>query len=747
MRSAGRPTQSRILALLTTALSLVCAAEAPIAGQPPPAANADSPPAADSADATLVTMSPIYSPGDPAPGRPDTIAEGPKRGPAGPKALGTIDHALFTQAFDAADRHDWRTARIFAAQGSDRIAKKLIEWRYLLDDRSAPSFAEIAAFLSETPNWPREDALVQRAEQIMPAGLDPNQVIAWYGMRAPTTGAGAIRLGEALIAVGRREAGNAFIRDGWVHHTFTSAEEAQILRQHGDVLNDADQRARLTQFLARDDVAGARRQMARVDSQTSRLADARLKLKSNPSLVGRLTGGLDSSLRNDPGLIFDSARALRRDGKDEDAWAVMLAAPLSKDTLPAPDQWWAERHIMARDALKVGKPDLAYQLVSAHGLDGGNGLADAEFLSGWIALRYLNKPDVALGHFQTLAKGVSLPISRARAYYWIGRAQEAMSQPNEAVGSYRKAANDSSTYYGQLALTRIQSAPVLHLAAASPDVKAVETAFESDDRVRAMEVLGDLGERYLLRIFALHLAHEYGSPAQFTMLAEVVAKLEDPSVTLRIAKLASYKDTLLFPYLDPVINLPPPPKGVSVEPALVLGLTRQESEFDAGAVSGVGARGLMQVMPASAKETAKTHGIVYRSAKLTDPTYNMQLGMAHLSDSLRQWDGSYILALASYNAGAGAAKNWIATYGDPRSQGVDPIDWIELIPYGETRNYVQRVLENIEVYRNRLAGSDQRLMILTDLYRPNAPPPALVLNVPAPPSPVPVPKPAPVRSD
>ena len=753
MRSIGRPARTIFLALMTSASTFVFGAEVPCAAQPAPATdsapdvNPSDPPAAGSDEATLITMSPIYSPGDPQPGKPDHILDAPVRGPAGPKALSIVDHALFTHAFDAADRHDWRTARVFAAQGTDPVAKKLIAWRALQDERSGAGFADIDAFLSQSPNWPRQDALIQRAEQIMPAGLDPYQVIAWYGTRAPTTGAGAMRLGEALIAVGRRDAGNATIREGWVHYAFTAAEETQILHQHADALSEADQSARLTIFLDHNDVAGAKRQMSRVDSQTQRLADARLKLKADPALAIRLTGGLDPSLRSDPGLILDSARALRKTGKDEAAWAAMLAAPLDKDTFPAPDQWWSERHIMARDALKAGKPDLAYQLVSTYGMDAGNGLADAEFLSGWIALRYLNKPDVALNHFLDLAKGATLPTSRARAYYWIGRAQEALNRPNDAVASYGKAAKDSSTYYGQLALTRIQVAPILHLPTALPDVKLAAIPFENDERVRAMEVLGDLGERYFLGVFALYLAHVYDSPAQFTLLAQLVAKVEDTSVTLRIAKLASYKDAFLFPYLDPVIDLPAPPKGVDVEPAVVLGLTRQESEFDPAAVSGVGARGLMQVMPASAKEAAKTHGITYRPAELNDPGYNMQLGMAHLSDSLKQWDGSYILSLASYNAGAGTVRNWIAAYGDPREPGVDPIDWIELIPYGETRNYVQRVLENIEVYRNRLAGSDQKLMILNDLYRPNAPSAAIVLKVAATPTAVPVPQRAPERTD
>jgi soluble lytic murein transglycosylase len=276
----------------------------------------------------------------------------------------------------------------------------------------------------------------------------------------------------------------------------------------------------------------------------------------------------------------------------------------------------------------------------------------------------------------------------------------------------------------------MSSEPVLQLTTALPDIASVQPAFVLDDRVRAMRVLADLGQRTLLRVFAMSIANETENAGYFNLLADLMAGYGDRTAALRIAKLASYKNVVLLPYLDPLVELPALPAGASVEPALVLGLTRQESEFDAGAISTAGARGLMQLMPATARRTATAYGITYRQAGLSDPTYNMRLGMAHLSDLLRQWNGSYILTIASYNAGPGNVENWIETYGDPRTSEIDPLDWIELIPFGETRNYVQRVLENTQVYRNRLTGSDQRLALRTDLHRPNASPPvALVTNL------------------
>jgi soluble lytic murein transglycosylase len=242
-------------------------------------------------------------------------------------------------------------------------------------------------------------------------------------------------------------------------------------------------------------------------------------------------------------------------------------------------------------------------------------------------------------------------------------------------------------------------------------------AFEADDRVQAMRLLMQAGDRSNVRLFALAIASGSSDTKRLQMLAELVASTGDQALGVKVAKNASYSDIYLQPYLHPLVPLPKS-SGDVPEAALVLGLTRQESEFDSGAVSVAGARGLMQLMPASAKHAASMSRLAYRPSDLNNPEYNMQLGMATLAEYLDRWNGSYILGIASYNAGPSNVRNWVETYGDPRDPSVDPIDWIESIPYPETRNYVQRVLENLQVYRNRLSNSDQSLVILSDLYRP-----------------------------
>jgi soluble lytic murein transglycosylase len=348
----------------------------------------------------------------------------------------------------------------------------------------------------------------------------------------------------------------------------------------------------------------------------------------------------------------------------------------------------------------------------------GGSFMDGEFLAGWIALRYLHNTQLAYDHFGRLANGVTYPISVARAHYWLGRTAETAGDMPRAASEYEKAAEQSATFYGQLAIAKIAANPVLRVSDAStaPTAEA-RAAFESDDRVKAIRLLAGAGERGDIRQFANSLANDPPLPDRLQMLAELVAQTGDTAMSVRVAKAASYSGYNLLGYLHPVVALPGSSGGP--EPALVLAIARQESEFDPGVVSGAGARGLMQLMPATAKRAADMLGVGYRLAALTaDPVYNIQLGMATLSEYVGRWDGSYILGIATYNAGPGNVQNWIDTYGDPRNPGVDPVDWIESIPFPETRNYVQRVIENLEVYRNRLTNGDRPLSIIADLYRP-----------------------------
>ena len=701
----------------------------------------------------VVTMQPVDSATDTARTGGESIpAPTSERRASNARTLGAGDLDLYSKAFTAGNRGDWTAARSLADQGRDRVARLVITWRYLLDPNGGASFGEISSFLRDHPEWPLRETLFARAEHAIAQTMAPGAVLSWFGDRKPITGIGKVRLGEALIATGKRDDGRNLIRDAWIEDSFEPSEELAIIRSHGDILTPDVDRQRLDHLLWRNDLTAARREMSRVQADSQRLAQVRMALKTNPRAGERMVDALPQTLRNDPGIIFDRARMLRQAGGSDDVPALLVRTPTREMAKIDPDNWWGELNLAARDAMKGGSYDTAYRLVSDTGLSEGTDFAEAEFMAGWIALRFLQSPDKALGHFRQLAQGVSRPISLGRAYYWAGRAYEAQGDAASAAREYRKAAENPETFYGQLALTRLEPAPRLHLKDTPADPARVRADYEKSDLTRAMAVLADLGEEGMLRLFAVHDVETHPIAGHVELLAEDLVRMGFPDIALRVAKTASYEGIDLLTYSHPLIALPQY-KGPGTQPehALVLGLIRQETEFNPDAVSRVGAVGIMQLMPRTARRMAQLAGLPYRHSDLkTNTHYNMQLGMAELSADLGDWGGSYILAAAAYNAGAGNVKKWIATYGDPRSPGVDPIDWIEQIPFSETRNYVQRVIENTEVYRSRLAGRGEPLQILADLYRPKAPPdtpPLRTPPAPAAPATGPAPQVRPDRAD
>ena len=641
--------------------------------------------------------------------------------------LSAADHDIFAQAFAAAARSDWSRALALGDQGQDSLARQLLQWRYAQDRNSGATFAQIDAVLKMAADWPQKNTLYARAEAAMGPELTAAQTVAWFGARTPASGIGRVRLGEALVATGQQVKGAALIRQGWSEGSFDEPTEAGILAKDAAYLTPESDKARLDALLWRDEITPARRQMARVDAKAAALAQARIALEGGlPHAKPFLAKVTDMQ---DPTLLYNWARQLRLDHQPDAARAKLLQASPTALAQGHTARWWAEVNVEARDALAAGDPRTALALVDHAMLPVGDEYAEQQFLGGFIALRFLKDPARALTYFRQLGANVSRPISKSRAEYWQGRAYEALGDTDNAYAHYRLAAAWPESFYGQLSIAHTQNAPLLHVndLAVEPVAKS---EIESDPLMPAMKVLADLGQEGDLLLFAGKEAEVYSAPRH---LKQVLMSLSDwgyPEIAVRLAKTASYAGAPMLAFTHPVLTPPPyPGPGVAPNPALVLGLIRQETEFNPYAVSTANARGLMQVMLASARTAARAAKLPYRpEALLSDTAYNMQLGMVEFQSHIAAYDGSMVLAIASYDAGPGNVKKWLASNGDPRS-GTDAIDWIEQIPFPETRNYVERVLENMEVYRDRLAGSDQPLAILADLYAPVTPP-GTVLGAP-----------------
>jgi len=646
------------------------------------------------------------------------------------KALTQADYALTQRAVAKAQAGDWAAASRTAARIGDRAARQIILWLELQDRHSGRSYVEIVAFLNANPDWPRRSRLERRAEQAFLAeDPDTGSVLAWFDLTPPLTGEGKIRFGEALIEAGAVARGEELIRLGWIEHDFSSSREAEIIRDYTAILRQEDHIARLDRLLWDHDATDARQMAALVGADHAALAEARIRLVRRSPGVDRAVAAVPATLLDDPGLLLDRARWRRRAGTPETAVPLILRAPTTADQMVRPDQFWRERHLHARRLIKERDYQTAYDLVKVHGLSSGVDFAEAEWLAGWLALRFLNDPTSAYFHFRTLLANVKTPISRARAAYWAGRAAEADGRSEDAAFYYETAATYDTVYYGQLARQSLLGTDTSINVAAGP--RQPPPSFQTSSAVAAMKILHDLEEETLFNSFFYHLSRYFDDAGDFEAMAEWFLQAGLPKFSIRTAKAAARKGIQLPDYAYPTVALPDVRSvGEPVERALVFGISRQESEFDPKAVSRAGARGLMQLMPATAKRTARKHGLSYTPARLlNDPAYNTQIGTTHLGDLLDTYSGSYVLTIAAYNAGGGRVNEWIATYGDPRTPGIDPIDWVEQIPFSETRNYVQRVLENTQIYRTRLAGQPVPIELVKDLHRagvvPNAPPDAV----------------------
>jgi soluble lytic murein transglycosylase len=625
-------------------------------------------------------------------------------------ALSPGDRQAYAAAFSAARRGDWSQAWRQADAAHDPLLRKVLRWIELSRGNDA-TFAAISEFVEQNPEWPGQLALKQRAEEAI-SSVPDSVARAWLKKYPPVTPYGKFRQADLLFAAGQRDAATALVRDVWINGDLSGYDEQSILQRYSGIIRKEDHIKRLDRLVWNGLEDQAKRMYPRVPQEWRTLAHARFRLGEMAPGVEKLVAKVPASLQSNPGLLYERARWRRRKEMFDSALEIVANAPRE---LGRPVAWWTERQILGRRLLADGKPQLAYKLISRHGLAEGSAQADAEFLAGWIALRSLKDPKTAYDHFVRLYDTVKLPISASRGAYWAGRAAEAQGQKQLAATWYGTAAEHSTTYYGQLAAARMGGeAPPR--ATPEPKPRPEETAaFEKRELVRATRMLAEIGETDRLKGFLLRLPETAKSPSDHVLAALLAESMGRLDLSVAVAKRAGYAGVPLMLHGYPVVSMP---DIGSAERPLVLAMTRQESAFDREAVSSAGARGLMQLMPATAKHMARLASVPYSPERLTgDPSYNLTLGRQYLDGLLDSFNGSYILAVAAYNAGPARVRQWLRDYGDPRADGIDAVDWVESIPFGETRNYVQRVLENLQIYRVRLGDEKLAFSLPRDLKR------------------------------
>ena len=608
-----------------------------------------------------------------------------------------------------------------AAQKSitDPVARKLAEWVILRSDNTKPSFERYAAFVNANPSWPHAPLFRRRAENALwNDKLDDATVLAFFANHKPSTAKGRYMLARALLAKGDRDGAAALVRHAWRHEECSADVESKVLEMFGSMLTRADHKVRMEQRFYADDVEAGMRAANRLGGDELAIGRARAAVIKRLSNAKALLDAVPAAARHDPGYIFARVQWLRKDNKPEEAGKLILTVPQDPAALVDLDQWWLERRLLVRKLLDDNDAQTAYRVArDAASPPQGNYRVDQYFTAGWIALRFLHDPATAAAHFAHIIEDTVSPHALARGGYWQGRAAEAMGQRAQAKAYYEMAAQHTATYYGQMARARLGLTD-LGLRGPPSFTPEEQGVLGNLEVVRAAEILYALDERDMLASIYAELGESGTDVAGMAALAEVAGKHGDGRAMLLLGKGAYGRGLPLDYYAYPTVGLPDyKPIAPPIEPAVTYSIARQESHFSQKVVSIAHAMGLMQVTPAAAIDTAKKFKAVYNRARLlSDPVYNMQMGAAELSNLLTGYNGSYILTFAGYNAGRGRVRQWIAAYGDPRDPKVDPVDWVERIPISETRNYVARIMENLQVYRARFGGGN-RLMIEADLKR------------------------------
>ncbi len=621
--------------------------------------------------------------------------------------LSKKDFEIAKSAFQAIEKKKWQTALKISKKSRDKSVHKLVNYLYLKQRTNGASFYDYLTFINNNPNYPRINRLRYLAEHKINLKQHKEKIIInWFDEKEPLSEFGKIKLGEIYLMQGKIDEGSRLIKEGWIKARLSKGQLKYLRKKYKKIITIKDNVNRADWHAWEGKHWDVKRMLRYLPKDYTTLYNARQILMSQSYGVDAAISKVDPKFKNDVGLNYDRLKWRRRRGRVEPSLEILFKAPKDPIKLVRPDIWWKERAILTRSLIYKKQYAKAYKVSSNHSLSDGPEYAEAEWLSGWIALNFLEDPNMAMRHFMNFYKNVGYPISLSRGAYWIARTYKTLENVKKSEEWYLEASKYLNTYYGQLAFTEVKPDKSFSLLDQPKVNEKFKKEFQKNPLIKTIKLLKELDKTRHTKDFLKHLASiniEEGSEILSGKLAIEIGRYD---FAIQISKQASYEKRFFNELNYPIIETPKIVNNKTMpKPELVLAVIRQESEFDQKANSYVGAKGMMQLMTYTAKLVAKQAKLPYSKSRLrSDPFYNIKLGSYYLTGLLEEYEGSYPFALAAYNAGPRRVKYWKKINGNPQKGKISYVDWIELIKFKETRNYVQRVLENINVYRYMLAG-------------------------------------------
>ena len=599
-------------------------------------------------------------------------------------------------------KNRWTSSLKSAKRAKDKSIYNFIKWRYLLTTGNQASFYDYKVFIEQNSQYPRIDRLRYLAEhKLSTSRVSPKKIINWFSKKEPFSGFGKMILGESLVLTGNKAKGTDLIKEGWVTADL-SKNELKFYRKKFKKYLNADDYIKRADYLAWNSKHWDLKRLLRyLPKDYELLYTARQILMTKGYGVDQAIKNVPEKFKNDAGLNYDRLKWRRKKGRVDSSTEILLKIRNDKDYLVMPDKWWKEREIISRSLIYKKKYEIAYKISSNHGMIEGSNYAAAEWMSGWIALSFLNDPLIAKDHFHNFFNNVNYPISTSRGAFWLGRTYEKLGDRAQSNKWYQEASKYLTTYYGQLAFLKLNPNEKFTLNKDMLVDNKYRYIFFNKELVKIVYLLNELKKDKYTKFILRHLANDNINKGSEVLAAELATNIERYDFAIQVSKIASYKKRFHNKFNYPIISTPKTINGRKIpDSALILSIIRQESEFDLSANSHAGAKGLMQLMPYTAKLVSKQAKLPYSKSRLTtDPEYNINLGSHYIAGLILQYDGAYPFAVAAYNAGPNRVKYWKKINKNPQKKQIDYIDWVELIKFRETRNYVQRVLENYNVYR------------------------------------------------